>query len=68
MKTIDRNELENVNGGVMDSGNGQGCTRSGGCIPNPFPPPRPPITLPGSDGSSQGWPTFGGGWQSGQPR
>lgn len=68
MKTIDRNELDSVNGGVMDAGNGQGCTRSGGCIPSPFPLPRPPITLPGSEGSTQGWPTFGGGWQSGQPR
>jgi hypothetical protein len=61
MKTIDLQQLASVSGGVVDSGNGQGCTRSGGCIPSPLPRPRPPWTLPGSDTSIPGWPALGGG-------
>jgi hypothetical protein len=57
MKTIDLNELKAVNGGVVDPGNGQGCTRSGGCIPGPFrPQPEQPWPQPNMEGIDQGWP------------
>ena len=45
METIENDLLANVNGGVVDRGDGQGCT------PSPFPPPRPPVIDPPIDGS-----------------
>ena len=68
MKTIDRDNLASVTGGVMDSGDGQGCTRSGGCIPSPFPRPRPPISFPGGEpgaGIDTWRPPLGSGWPNG---
>ena len=61
MKTIDRNDLVRVSGGVVDQGDGQGCT--GGCIPSPLPRPRPPVIDPTSDGGIGGI----GGWRPSWP-
>jgi len=59
MKTIDMNELTQITGGVMDRGDGQGC------IPNPFPRPRPPFDpINPIDG---GIPGGIGGWRPGWP-
>jgi len=55
MKTIDLDRLAEVTGGVRDPGDGRGCT------PNPFPLPRPPIVLPGSDGGELPRFPIGGG-------
>ena len=49
MMTIDLEKLEQVNGGVRDSGDGKGC------IPSPFPRPEPrPPVLPGIGGRATG--------------
>lgn len=57
MTTIDDAQLVQVNGGVIDRGDGQGC------IPNPFPRPRPPLD-PIGDGNIPGGGIPGGvgGW------
>lgn len=50
MTKIEMNELIQVTGGVIDRGDGQGC------IPNPFPRPRPPVIDPIGDGGIPGFP------------
>jgi hypothetical protein len=63
IETIDTSSLQRIHGGVVDSGDGRGC------IPLPFPRPRPPLDQGGPlgpDGTIPGWPLLGTGSPGGR--